>query len=81
MRANRTQRKYRLGQNETIGHSNFQRVQRFKYLGPTVTTDSSISEEIKGRMSKAEIDVLSLYQNYSLHQACREHLKYECIKQ
>ena len=34
-----------------IGNSNFERVEDFKYLGPTFTNQNSIQEEIKSRLN------------------------------
>lgn len=60
MCANRTQRRDRLGQNMSIGQYNFERVQRLKYLGATVTADNNIAEEIKGRIQSGNRCVFAL---------------------
>lgn len=50
---NRTTRRDRIGQNVTINTFNFERVQRFKYLGAVITADNDVTEEIKNRIQSA----------------------------
>lgn len=47
---NKTTRRDRIGQNVTINNYNFERVQRFKYLGAVITDDNDVTEEIKSRI-------------------------------
>ncbi|CAG9839827.1 unnamed protein product [Diabrotica balteata] len=43
---NRATRKDRIEQNVTVNTFNFERVQRFKYLGAVITADNDVTEEI-----------------------------------
>lgn len=58
---NRQNRRDRIGQNVTIDTFNFERVERFKYLGATITTDNDITEEIKGRIQSTSRCIYSLH--------------------
>ncbi|CAG9830357.1 unnamed protein product [Diabrotica balteata] len=61
MYINRQKRRDRIGQNVTIDPYNFKRVESFKYLGATITTDNDITEEIKGRIQAANRCMYSLH--------------------
>jgi len=56
---NRQGNRDRIRQNNTIDTYNFERVERFKYLGATITADNDVTEEIKGRItSRKSMSVL-----------------------
>jgi len=57
---NRQGHRDRIGQNVTIDTYNFERVERFKYLGATITVDNDVTEEIKGRIQAAKRCLFSL---------------------
>lgn len=50
MATTRTERRDRIGQNVTMDQYNFERVQHFKYLGVTITSDNNITQEINNRI-------------------------------
>lgn len=48
MLVNRPYHTDRVGQNDTVGHFNLERVNNFNYIGVIITAHNNIIEEIKG---------------------------------
>ena len=57
----RSKRSQHLGQNLTLGDNNFEKVQKFKYLGATITGENNATPEVNERIASGNRSLYGLY--------------------